>query len=69
MRSAKIAKKARQASRTRKPRRTFSEDADEAPGLLEREPVEIEGETPADSNESIEPADEDDESVAPAFED
>jgi hypothetical protein len=46
-----------------------SEQTDEAPGLIEREQVEVEREIPAEDNESIEQIERRDRSEPPLFED
>jgi len=54
----------------RKPRNSPSEQTDQAPGLIEREEVEIERDIPAEDNQSVERIDPDDgKPEPPAFED
>jgi hypothetical protein len=54
----------------RNPRNSPSEQTDEAPGLIEREEVEIERDIPAEHNQSVERIDPDDgKREPPAFED
>jgi len=54
----------------RNPRNSPSEQTDEAPGLIEREEVEIERDIPAEHSQSVERVDPDDsKSEPPAFED
>lgn len=52
----------------RNPRNSPSEQTDEAPGLIEKDRVDIERETPADEREGIERIDRDDGRETPAFE-
>jgi hypothetical protein len=53
----------------RNPRNSPSEQTDEAPGLIEREEVEIERDIPAEDNQSVERIDPDDgKREPPAFE-
>jgi len=53
----------------RNPRNSPSEQADEPPGLIEREEVEIESDIPAEDNQSVERIDPDDSKPeTPAFE-
>jgi len=53
----------------RDPRNSPSEQTDEAPGLIEREEVEIERDIPAEDNQSVERIDPDDgKREPPAFE-
>ena len=51
----------------RNPRNSPSEQTDEAPGLIEREEVEVEREMPADDNQPVERS-EPSEPAPPAFE-
>jgi len=54
----------------RNPRNSPSEQSNEAPGLIEREEVEIERDTPAEDNQSVERIGPDDgKPEPPAFED
>ena len=53
----------------RNPRNSPSEQTDQAPGLIEREEVEIERDIPAEDNQSVERIDPDDgKREPPAFE-
>jgi hypothetical protein len=56
------------ASPPRKSRNSPSEQADEAPGLIEKEQVEVEREIPADDNQPIEGVAPRDAPGPPAFE-
>ncbi len=47
---------------------SYDESVDEAPKLLDNEPVAVESETPAEDNQPIEREEQDDASVPPAFE-
>lgn len=58
----------RAAPPTRKPRHSYNEDVNEPDALIEREPTDIEGETPAEGNEPVEQV-EDAPDEPPAFED
>jgi hypothetical protein len=49
-------------------RRSYDESADEPDKLIEDEPVDIEGETPAKNNEPVERSDGSDDPEAPVFE-
>jgi hypothetical protein len=53
----------------RNTRNSHSEQTDEAPGLVEREQVEVEREIPADDNQPIESSEPRDTTDPPAFED
>jgi hypothetical protein len=50
-------------------RNSHSEQTDEAPGLIEKEQVEVEREIPADGNEPIERIEPQDRPEPPLFED
>ncbi len=52
----------------RRRRHSYDESVDESPKLLENEPVAMETETPAEDNQPIERAEQDETSIAPAFE-
>jgi hypothetical protein len=53
----------------RKGRNSHSEQTDEAPGLIEKEQVEVEREIPADDNQPIEQIEPRERSEPPVFED
>lgn len=53
----------------RNSRNSHSEQTDEAPGLIEREEVEVERDIPSDDNEPIERTGPRDRPEPPAFED
>jgi hypothetical protein len=57
------------ASPPRKGRNSPSEQTDEAPGLIEREQVEVEREIPADDNQPVEGAEPHERPGPPLFED
>jgi hypothetical protein len=57
------------ASPPRNRRNTPSDQTDEAPGLIEKEQVDIEREIPADDNEGIERTEPRDRHEPPTFED
>jgi hypothetical protein len=48
---------------------SYDESTDEPARLIEKEPVEVEAEVPAEENEPVERTDQDDTSAPPAFED
>jgi hypothetical protein len=52
----------------RNPRNSPSEQTDEAPGLVEREEVEIERDIPADDNQPVERIEPREQPAPPAFE-
>jgi hypothetical protein len=52
----------------RNPRNSPSEQTDEAPGLIEREEVEIERDIPADDNQSVEGIEPRERPAPPVFE-
>ncbi len=54
--------------KTRQRHHSYDESSDEAPGLIDHEPVEVEGETPAEENEPEQGSEEEDEAAPPAFE-
>ena len=54
--------------KTRQRHHSYDESADEPPTLIEEEAVEIETETPAESNEPVEGNEQEDDSGPPAFE-
>ena len=53
----------------RNPRNSPSEETDEAPGLIEREEVDIERDIPADDNQPVERIEPRERPPPPAFED
>ena len=53
----------------RNPRNSPSEQTDEAPGLVERDEVEIERDIPADDNQPVESIEPRERPAPPAFED
>jgi hypothetical protein len=53
----------------RNSRNSHSDQADEAPGLIEKEEVEIERDLPSDDNQPVERAEPHDRPPPPAFED
>lgn len=55
--------------RLRSRRGSYSEQTDEAPKLLEEEPVEMERELPAEDNSPVEPAEPHQRPPLPLFED
>jgi hypothetical protein len=57
------------ASPPRNRRNSHSEQTDEAPGLIEREEVEVERDLPADDNQPIERIEPSERLEPPAFED
>ncbi len=57
------------ASPPRRGRNSPSEQTDEAPGLIEREQVEVEREIPADDNQPIEGGEPHERPAPPVFED
>ena len=59
----------REPPRERTKRSSYSEQADEAPKLLESEPVEVERELPAEDNLSVERAEPRSRPPSPMFED
>ncbi len=65
--AARSAKSARVPKR-RQRHHSYDESVDESPRLLENEPVAVETETPAEDNQPIERAEQDETSIPPAFE-
>jgi hypothetical protein len=59
----------REPPRDRRDRRSYSEQTDEAPKLLEDEPVEVERELPAEDNSPIESTEPHGRPPSPSFED
>jgi len=59
----------REPPREQSKRRSYAEQANEAPELLESEPVEVERELPAEDNSPIEPAESQVRPPSPLFED
>ena len=47
---------------------SYSEDADEAPKVLDEEPVDVEKSTPAEKRSSVESVEPEDDNAPPAFE-
>ena len=69
MRQSSGAEPNREPPRRRNKRSSYSEQADEAPKLLEDEPVEVERELPAEDNLSVERAEPRSRPPSPMFED
>jgi hypothetical protein len=59
----------REPPRQRRKRSSYSEQTDEAPKLLEDEPVEMERELPAEDNSPVERTEPDGRPPSPLFED
>jgi hypothetical protein len=46
---------------------SYEEDVDEPPGLIEKEPFDVEAEVPAEENEPIENSNKEEEAPTPAY--
>jgi hypothetical protein len=68
MGTAICAKNGSSIRRKRKRRYSYSEDANEAPAVVEKEPVEVEQEHPSEDNPNVESVEPEDALDSPAFE-
>ncbi len=68
MQNASCDEQAKVIPKRRQRHHSYDESVDEPAAVIEKEPVEVEAEIPAEENESVETSKPEDETASPAFE-